>query len=233
MSRRYGAPKTGDYIGQGAMGEATKKINKLMDAGFNTMVEYTPAATKTIAMLFNPDDIAKATAARGIVREPGATLPYRLKDNVVLNLTYADDALCLPIRSDRLAIQRHLCGPLLNAVEQMEDIYLKFEHVKAALRWLNRNATKAAIRYYWPTILQLLPSEFAEYQECPQRFAEPDKIETMSQLFRDTATTMASAKLLNEDATGHAYSNLLLTFNTRRITVGDGQQSTDQLSAYI
>jgi hypothetical protein len=232
MGRRYGGPKTGDYIGTGAMEKAIKQINKLMEVSFNVLTEYTPTVDQTIAMLFDPDVIARATAAKGVVRDPMMTLPYTIKDYVVLNLSY-DGAQCLPIKPALYMQQQHLIGPLRGVVDQMEEIYLKFEHVKVALRWLNKNATKAAIRYYWPTILQLLPSEFAEYQECPQRFAEPNKIETMSQLFRDTATTMASAKLLSDGAVGRGHSSLLLTFNTRHITVGDGRHSTDQVSAYI
>ena len=105
--------------------------------------------------------------------------------------------------------------------------------MKAVLRWLKKNATKAAIRYYWPAILQVLPAQFAEYQECPQRFADPLGIESLSPFFRNTMATMTSAKLLSDSVEPVKREGLVLTFSPDKIRVNDFQYTTDNLSVNI
>jgi len=86
--------------------------------------------------------------------------------------------------------------PLLDTIAQMRKVFESFAAVDHVMRWLDNNATPGAIRYYWPTMLSLVPDCAAVNIETPTRFIEPKGLAPLLPLLRETATTVASALLL-------------------------------------
>jgi len=72
-----------------------------------------------------------------------------------------------------------------------------FAVVKQVVNWLDLNALAGAIRYYFPSVLSLLPPDQDKIpREIPSRYIEPDGIAPYIPLLREASGTVAAALLL-------------------------------------
>jgi hypothetical protein len=196
MSRRRTAPRPGAYLGD--LDNAKAKVNRLMQQTATVMTSFHGSFGNTLEMLFDPDTLERATKARGHVVSPHSVVTYKIADHVTMTMDFTD-ALPLPIRPEALKLQVDKVQPLHDVVQELSAIYLKFEEVKALVRWFNENATLAAIRYYWPPIIGLFPALYADKTEVSERFGAVNRIGERLQMIRDTQTTMAAARMLPEN----------------------------------
>ena len=75
----------------------------------------------------------------------------------------------------------------------------KFAKVQWVIDWLNlKQVTPGAARYYWPTILSLLPETHAVHKSDGQRYREPAGISEVIELMRETSAIVASALILGD-----------------------------------
>jgi hypothetical protein len=197
------------------------------------MTEYKPGLNETLAMLFNPGTIDRATRAYGIVVEPYTHVSYpNVWPYCTLTLNY-DSSAVIPIRPDAFEPQPFTIKSLLDFMREVEAIYLQYEQVKAMLRWFDRNATAGAVRYYWPAVTKLCPSSPAlagMSDGPPSRFRVPAGISERLQMVRDTATILAGAALLPRDVKPRPLGYMRLTLQTRKVTLrNEVTLSTDQI----
>lgn len=237
MSRpnRWGQrpPKEPASIGDNHVDSAGIEINRLMQKAVTVLTEYNPTREKTIEMLFTDSQIARSCNARGLVTPSGYCRSYSIH-GATLSIDY-NEALCLPIDESAMMMQTNLIPPLLAFIRDVKAIYYQYEEVKACLRWLNRNATAGAVRFYWPTVLKLCPNapSMAALQGVPSRYAEPHGIGDRLQMLRDTATTMAGAAMLPTDAEVRVRNKMWLTFQARVVEREGYSFTTDSLTFNI
>lgn len=231
MGRRrfYRPPDTRSSLGDQHVQDACTRLTRDAQRTINLMTKYEATRERTLPMLFRDDDIAKLQAVRGMVDASRDTQAYMVGDHCYLWINY-EDALLPTIEPSRLHIQPERIGPLLNHVAAVRAIHLQFEAVKYVLRWFNREATPGAIRYYWPTAMQLCPKAtcWEGLQEVPTRFKEPDGLGMRMQMVRDSAATVATSLLLPSHAVPKNAGKMWLTFESYQPTHGELGWTTDQ-----
>lgn len=214
-------------LGDAHVDAAITEITKLAQRAVATMTHYELTRESTLPMLFRDDDIAKLQAVRGMVQAHAATMSYMLQPSVFLFISY-EDAQVPTIERDRLYIQPGRVGPLLNFVAAVKAVHDRYEEVKGVLRWLNRNATPGAIRFYWPTAMKLTPKSliWADLREVPSRYSVPPNISGWLQPLRDAAATMAGAAMLPATAAERPRETMWLSFHSCPVKLDGNAGST-------
>lgn len=242
MSRRrqfLSAPRQDERmsIGDTHVESAIQALNKTCGATVATMTSYDVSFNDTLRMLFPDDTLERMAAVKGLVDTRSVRASYEVVDGVVLSMDFEDSRAHVPtISPAALKLQHGRIDPLLNYIANIQAIHNRFEEVKAVLRWLNRNATPGAVRYFFPAALKLCPSSpaLAELQHVPSRYTTPPKIGDWSQAIKDAATTVVSSLLLPADAVPATVKVMWLTFPKRSVHVsGESSYSTDQMTYYI
>ena len=220
------------------MEAAIRRINAQQQIAAAVLTEYTPGVPETIAMLFDDEDVAKATAAKGIVIAPHfTTSEYTLdlfggpQHSTRLGINF-DGSYCPPLMAKKCVVNQSRCAPLTAYIKRAEALYLQYEEVKAVLRWLNQNATLNAIRYYFPTAMQLCPETFRG-MEMASRHGIPEHIHDWLQPMRDAAATVASAVMLPATAKARDRNKMWLTFESRIVQLSDSKYTTDTITFNI
>jgi hypothetical protein len=92
----------------------------------------------------------------------------------------------------------------------MFAIHQKWVEVRAVCAWLNlHSATLGAARYYWPSILMLMPQNEALAACGGARYKDVPGISEIIPLMRETATTIATMKLLPEERKDAAVKSIV------------------------
>lgn len=204
-------------LGDFYVAEAIAAINTLQQRAAATMVHYNLSREATLPMLFHDTDLAKLGQVRGMVKPSSTTQEYDL-GQCHMTISF-DEALVPTIQPECLHIQPQRWTPLLEAMNAIKAVHLQYEEVKGVLKWLNRNATPGAIRFYWPTAMKLVPTSpmWKDLQEVPSRYTVPDGIASWTQALKDAANTVAASAMLPSDVFPRKREKLWLTFKTEGV----------------
>lgn len=220
----------GDFHVETAIGT----VNALAQRTVTTMTSYDLTAEQTLPMLFYDGDLAKLRQVRGMVIPESQIMHYNLQPAINLYVNYKN--LSVPaIQPDFLHLQPSRMAPLINHIAAVKAVHDRFEEVKGVLRWLNRNATPGAVRFYWPTAMKLCPSApiWRELQEVPSRYSVPAKLGVWLQSLKDAAATVAGAQMLPAHAVARPRNDMWLKFATYNVTldsiIDDGHYSTNEM----
>lgn len=235
-----GGPYTGRPLGNTEMEQAINALNKKQQTAMNLLTHYKAPRKATVAMLFDPTTIEKATAARGIVEPDYGIKTYELNGIIqrLCSLRIDYEGLdCLPIKASRMERQPSI-QPLIDHLDEMMKVYDAYEQVKATLRWMNLNCTTSSIRYYWPSIMQLAPrhSVFSGMEQPPKRFDTNPWMYKWMQVLRDTGNTVTAMALMPEDARPKEASRMMVSIHKRKVVINsnDGiDYHTDSMSFFI
>ncbi len=239
MSRRSGLKNIKDNwikdarqsIGDAHVDTAINLLKQTMQRAVALQTSYAPSRQATLGMLFHDTDIAKLSQVRDMVRTAGTTREYEIIGGVKLSIDF-EGALVPAIEPSAMKVYPDRVQPLLTFVNEVRAIHDKFEEVKGLLRWMNRNATPGAIRYYWPTALELTPKApvWNDYRDVPSRFNSPPGISDWMQPIKDAATTVAASLMLPSDITLRQRGKMWLTFKTRKIDLSpESFYNTDEM----
>ena len=170
-------------------------INSLCQKTMAVMTEYPFTREQTVPMLFPPDVLDRALAAKELIEPETNTIDYTIA-GAVLNLHYVG-SYWPPINESAMALQPS-AEPLLAFIEQVRAIHLQFEEIKDVLCWLNRNATPGAIRYYFPVASALCPDSppLKALPHVPSRYTQPIGINDWMQTIKDASACYASTQML-------------------------------------
>jgi hypothetical protein len=219
MARRYrsSTPNEPSSLGGSHVENALELISKTCLASAAVQTHYTEGRDRTIAMLFPPEVIDKANAARDIIDPASNVISYEVEEDVQLTINYKE-ARTPAIQESAMRLQP-TATKLLDHIKAVKAIYDRFEEVKAVLEWLNRNATPGAIRYYFPTAMLLCPKSPAllELQHVPSRFSQPLGVTLWIQAMKDASTTWTGSTMLPNDARPQGRDAMWLTFKGRRV----------------
>jgi hypothetical protein len=193
------------------------KTHELFSPGIDTaykletraMREFAPAnytAQSLIEAIYDADLLRKLRDGYevGILPYGSRTLPHMELEGTRFHLNVDFDELKMMPPNDDYAtpkgvVPRHVMDHWL----AMFAIHQKWVAVRAVCTWLNlHNATLGAARYYWPSILMLMPQN-EDLAACGgTRYKDVPGISEIIPLMRDTATTVATMKLLPEERKG-------------------------------
>jgi hypothetical protein len=191
---------------------ALGNINSAQVKSVSLRTKYHLTLAQTLPM-FIPDDVLdKVAAAKPFVVDHREISNFVIQAGVKLHCDFGDSPW---ITVDEAALQENPARiqPLLAYIAQVKAVHDTFEEVKAVLKWLNRNATPGAIRYYWPTAMKLCPDSPAwkGLPEVPTRFSQPANIGEWLQPMRDAAATMAGAAFIPADTATPVRNEMWLT----------------------
>lgn len=212
-------------IGDTHVDAAIASLGMAQQKAMGIMTKYTHTREQTIAMLFPDEIVAKANAVRSIVDPGGNYESYEIGPvHLTINFTGCHTPTLMP---SCLAPYPDRMQPLLEHINQMAAIHYAYEEVKGVLRWLNRNATPGAIRYYWPSALKLCKDApvWKDLQEVPTRFTNPPDIGDWLQSLKDSAATVAGMLLLPNDAKPAPRETLWVQFPVTKRGAGNGYKT--------
>lgn len=204
-------------LGDAHVNEAIAGIDRLQQKAASVMVHYNLSREATLPMLFRDDDIAKLQQVRGMVQARNIVKQYDL-GQATLAVDY-EEALLPSIQEERLYIQPLRATLLFQAISALRAVHLQYEEVKGVLRWLNRNATPGAIRFYFPSAMKLCPTSpiWKDLQEVPSRYTVPNDMAAWTQALKDAANTVAASAMLPSDIGTRKREKLWLTFKTEGV----------------
>lgn len=94
------------------------------------------------------------------------------------------------------------------ALLDIARIHRKFQNVRAVVAWLNDYATPGATRYYFPSILALLPEDHVLHRVTGEIHSEPRlPIATVAERMREAMTTIAMGLVSYEPVDNRAITN--------------------------
>lgn len=194
-NRTYGDVQP-SALGDSHVIAAIEAIDKLCQKTMSVMTEYPFTREQTIPMLFPPDVLDRAHAAKGLIDPISNIVGYSVRD-AYLYLDYTGSHWPAIRAGDATELQPN-AAPLLAFIKQVRTIHLQFEELKGVLRWLNRNATPGAIRYYFPIASALCPQSpsLKALPHVPSRYTQPAGINDWMQSIKDASACYASAQLL-------------------------------------
>lgn len=214
---------------------AETKIGERRTAAIYTMVaadaKFTP---EQVVPMFIPEDI------RQLLRD---ALPYVEADNnyksyplgagvSVRVARWADLGLCAP-KEQAVKVDETLTIPLIELGVAVRKIAFQWAKVRHVLEWMDVNATPAAIRYYWPAVMSLIPPEFNKIEgELSDRHRTPTGINQLMPLIRETAGIVASGLLIPETEKPSNY-RLALTVAGQTLDVGGVSVTSPQVEVHL
>lgn len=165
----------------------------------------------TVSPQFTLDDVAHWLFPEEIICKLKAAFPvsaaysgdYSLDvqvpsgEKVELFLDFDDIAMQCPKQNIPLFTSESLAAPsILGVLQEIVDINKQFDKVRKVIEWFGEHkVTPGAARYYWPTILSLLPASHAVHETSGDRYREVTGIGEIIPLLRETAGIVASAHL--------------------------------------
>lgn len=215
-------------IGDVHVNEACAKLDRTTLIETALMITEVFTTVQIVPMVFKDDSIARLTAAQGLVRPDGDIGHYSIPAGRSLHIDFSDFAMPTPTQLAFVPYKER-CERLDHAIDTVTQIREKYAAVKWLLRWFNTNATPAAVRALWPSVLSLCPNSplCKEYAEMPTRYTAPDKIGALLAVLRDTAQTVAGMQLIPGDARARNRGHVWLTFNSGNFIREDVEISGD------
>lgn len=189
-------------------------------------------ARDMIPRMFPKDIIDRAVAAQGIIEPSLVHRTYQIYPKVTLTLNFEGNPV--PTIEPKHFAPQSTFPEIADLIANLQVIREQFGRVKHMLRWFNKGATPAAIRNYWPAVMQLCPkaSCFADMIEhAPARYATPTDIGSVLSLIRETAGTVAMMALTQGDA--RSTLGVALTFQAHTAMWEDIQIYYDSLQVFL
>lgn len=204
MSRRTGRsrskePKEKLVFEQSTENAALTRINKLCETTVRHMVVPDFPVSDLLKWTFHKDTLAiMATAFNVIETDDGKYQRYPVTlDATVLFKCFQQHRLAPP-KENSSVVAPLVTHRLAAVIGRVREIQQEFAIVRFVFRWFNRNASLTSIRYYWPTILTLVPHLNVE---LPTSMKPLRDVAPMLPLIRQSANTMTAALLLPKDET--------------------------------
>jgi len=186
-----------------------RKINMLMHKTINVMCPFKMTGTALLSNLFKEDtlDLMRAAykATDGDVMDTlhRYSIAYDMPNKKRLSfLRMGEQYNLIPPREELLAPTPEIEARLAEWCRGAMEIIMRFNELRHVVAWMNQNLTLGAVRYYMPTVVALLPpNQIPELLEgVPKTFKNNPEITPLLPVIRDAMGTIASAKLLPNDA---------------------------------
>ena len=232
--KRLGGREERSSLGDVHMQAGLNNLNILCARYMSAMAPWEKSREDTVKLLFPPNVLERAAAAFHLVSAASDVIAYPIAMGVNFIVNYRDPCNWPAIQPTALFLQEGSEALLLH-IEVMRGIHQQFEECKYLLRWLNKNATPGAIRYYWPPILELCSNApaLADLQDTPSRFHTPPGIAEVTPMIRRTLATIAAARFLPTDHRSPSRDHLWLTFQAVSANVDGQRWQTEQRTYYL
>lgn len=225
-------PQERSALGDNHVEAAISTLQTIQKRAVATLCSYDISRERTLEMIFPGWVLENARGAKNIIDPASDITPYNIAGaNLFVNF---DEHCPYPAIMPEQMLLQPSAGPLVDFISSVKAVHEQYEEVKHLLRWFNRHATPAGIRYYWPTVLQLCGKApaLADLQHVPARYTTPQGLPDRIQLIKDTAATMA-ASLMLPNRTLPPRGVMWLTFNPYHLTRDAVAFNTDQMMYFF
>ena len=161
----------------------------------------------TVAVTFTVEDVMRAVLPDEIVdhlKKAYSMCPPPWRDTLAYQVPITNGTCSVQVsvknlmllpRDELMKLQPDRFLKLVPTLEQLHTIRRRFQQVEQVISYLQENATIGAVRYYWPTVISLLPADHEIHRVDGQRYQEPPNVAQWVPRFRETSATVASALL--------------------------------------
>lgn len=126
------------------------------------------------------------------------TIPFN--DKLSFDVDFHTNLNMLVPKEEFITMQPALRANIATWRDDMLAIYRKWMVVRYVAKWFDNNASFGAVRYYWPSMMALLPEGCTPLQNLHnaglEKYKEPFGISKMLHLVRKTATTVTAGQML-------------------------------------
>jgi len=185
-------------LGYAARADVMKKLNELRDSTITAMVTFDVTPDQVVEFLLPEDTRRILREAYGMVASSSNYGHFDLAPHVQLRVGEWYERNMATPSGDAVKIDYAKAASFMTAVTDMARIIDDFAAVRAAIMWLDRNSSINALRYYFPSVLSLVPDKHRVPYELSERFVQPQGVAAYVPLIRETAGIVASALLLPE-----------------------------------
>jgi hypothetical protein len=193
----------------------TPGINTAHQLELRAMQEFAPAnytAQSLIEAIYDADLLRKLRDGYEVGEHPygrRAILMELEGTRFQLNVDF-EELQMLPPNADYTTPKGVVPHHVMDHWLAMFAIHQKWSDVRHVCTWLNlHSATLGAARYYWPSILMLMPQN-EDLAACSgTRYKDVPGISEIIPLMRETATTIATMKLLPEERKDSALTTIV------------------------
>lgn len=150
----------------------------------------------TQELLYAAYEVASADSGYSGKADSSFSLPY---PDAHLSIDFHQAFMFRPNSLQRTGVDPN---GIESTAEELVAIYRKFDDVELLIDWMDNHAmTVGAARYYWPTILALLPDTHPVHEADGQRYKETPGVSQVLDLMREAAGTVAAALMLGDVTT--------------------------------
>jgi hypothetical protein len=177
------------------------KINVLERREIEVMIERPFTANDVAEWLFDKEVISIMQQAYGKLYSTYSLAHYVLfNENAPVRprIKMDWDNLRMAAPGADLVKKNLNVGPVSACLSEMVSVHQKWNGVREVFNFLNEKGTLSAMRYYWPTILSLVPENY-KLEATGERFKDIPNISGFLPRMRESTVTVASALLLPTD----------------------------------
>jgi hypothetical protein len=173
---------------------AIARCNKLTTDTVNVMTRFDYTVAEVIPWFVKPEYRALLEKAYNLAETP-SYVTASVPEDCDLHFQFQGIEMLTPSPACMI-FDKTLGAPLADFIKEVRAIHADWAVVKYVVNWLDKFATPGAIRYYFPSIMALAPEWDGISEDTAKRFVDPIGVAKMMPLFRDAASTVASAQLL-------------------------------------
>lgn len=198
--RRSQRPAEKSALSPKARDHVLWQLDKLRDSTITAMVTTDTTRKQIIEFMFSENTRRILREAHGVVDGGSEMVMYELAPHINLRIGEWGAHNMAPPAPEVVEIDHAKASNLLAAVTEISRILDDFASVKTVVKWLDKNASINAFRYYFPSVLSLVPEKHRVPYELSDRFVEPQGVAEYVPLIRESASIVASSLLLPEKA---------------------------------
>ena len=201
----------------GPFTEALKQVDSLEERAIYSLVPIQFTVEDILTEVLEPEHMKLLRAVSTLAKDTYTNQHIALKPFNARVTVDLESYGIYPFKEETCMNISSSCS-IATALTGIFDLMHQYDKVREVVKWLNKNATIGAARYYWPSMCALLSTEHNVHSADGTKFKEIQGVGGMINKFRETSGIVASSLLLPEVETKR--TKVILTYGEENHTVG-------------
>ncbi len=177
--------------------DALKTLDNIEERAIYALVDIKLTTEDILNTLLDPEHIRLLRSVVSLAKPQYNVMSVYLKPYIARISIEASRFNVYPFDSNivRDVPKESMLGQTL---DQIMGISVRYDKVRQVVKWMNKNATVGACRYYWPAMCALLPADHEIHSCDGVKFRDILGVASMIETFRETSPIVAGAVMIPE-----------------------------------